>query len=265
MVGRIIRKVSSAFYSYPDVPEDVENAGRFGRLKIALVADHFTSECLAAECRVRSVTPRDYRQVIGEWKPDMVFVESAFHAFDGFRFERNEPSFTGSYYRRILNARRQFLDMVFDALGEAGMRLHAYDRNYGRFSRHFAFRYPDMPYLTVHPTVSHRDTGRVYKAHVASLNVNSVTGSETMCSRRLIEILACGGIAVTNPSRSVQKYFADFCHVVSDREETAEVFGRLRQGPSAADLDRAEAGARYVREMHTWTHRLEEVCAVVGI
>jgi spore maturation protein CgeB len=39
----------------------------------------------------------------------------------------------------------------------------------------------------------------------------------------------------------------------------------LRHGPSQEDLDRAEAGAKYVREHHTWAHRLEEICAVVKL
>ncbi len=359
MVGRIIRKVSSAFYSYPDIPEDVEHDGPFGKLKVALVADHFTTECLSAECRIRSMTPANYRQLIADWKPDMVLVESAFHGsrgtwryelarqsrlmrlsrptaihevvafarqcgvpavfwnkddgayfdafidvacafdhvfttdqdclpryrervpsattvntlmmacqpafhfFDGFHFQHNDACFTGSYYRRILNARRQFLDMAFAAFGGSGMPLNVYDRNHGRFSRHFAFRYPDLPHISVHPTMSHRETWRAYKAHLVSLNVNTVTGSETMCSRRLIEILACGGIAVTNPSMSVNKYFADFCHVISSQEEAEALFGRLRHGPSSEDLERAEAGARYVHKMHTWTHRLEEICTVI--
>ncbi len=86
-----------------------------------------------------------------------------------------------------------------------------------------------------------------------------------MYSRRLLEILACGGIVVTNPSRSVKKYFYDYCHVVNSREEVRELFSRLRYGPSREDKERAEAGARYVRDNHTWEHRLEELCAIVNL
>ncbi|MDR2364769.1 MAG: glycosyltransferase, partial [Zoogloeaceae bacterium] len=98
-----------------------------------------------------------------------------------------------------------------------------------------------------------------------SLNVNSVVRSETMCSRRLLEILACGGIAVTNHSRAVDRYFREYCHVANTREEARELFSRLKHGPSREDRERAEAGAAYVRQNHTWTHRLEEICAVVKV
>lgn len=361
MVGRVIRKLGSLVYAYPTVAEDTVRPGPFGQLKIALLADNFTSDCLAVESRVRVLTPANYQEVIGQWRPDLVFVESAFHGangswryelakqpkwlrlskpkaiyqlvefarklgiptvfwnkddgaffeefvdvakvfdfifttdnecidayrrqvpvhvpvnpltmpyqpmfhdFTGFNFTRNEACFTGSYYRRILNERRRFLDMMFDACEQADLPLNVFDRNNGRLSSYFEFRFPKKSQLRVHGKVAHGETANIYKTHVASINVNSVTGSETMCSRRLLEILACGGIAVTNPSRAVDRYFRDYCHVVSTGEEANELFSRLRYGPSQQDKERAEAGAKYVRKNHTWTHRLEEICAVVKV
>lgn len=361
MLGRAIRKIGRIFYRYPSIAEDIVRSGKFGRLKIALVTDFFTADCLAAECRVRSLTRANYQQVISEWKPDLVFVESAFHGaegswryelgqqpkflrwqqptaifellqfakdrgiptvfwnkddgaffdqfidvakkvdyvftsdsdcvpryrqcvaehvpvntlampyqpafhnFTGFNFTRNEACFTGSYYRRILSERRQFLDMAFDACASADLPLNVYDRNHDRFSRRIEFRYPKKRQLRLHKSVAHRETSRIYKAHMASLNVNSVTDSETMCSRRLLEILACGGIVVTNSSRAVDRFFRDYCYVVKTFDEAKELFARLRQGPLPCDLERAEAGAIYVRQNHTWGHRLEEICAIVKV
>ncbi len=361
MLGRGIRKLGSLIYTYPKVPEDVVQPGKFGQLKLALVADHFTTRCLSEECRVRHVTPSNYLDVIGSWRPDLLFVESVFHGtggcwryrvarqpkylrlskpkaifnvvkfarlqgiptvfwnkddgaffmdfidvakefdyvfttdkecieryrrhvpptvpvntlampyqpvfhnFTGFNFTRNEACFLGSYYRRILNERRRFLDMVFDICEETNLRLNVFDRNQGRFSRHFEFRFPKRSQLCLHDKVPHRETAQIYKSHAVSLNVNSVTDSGTMYSRRLLEILACGGIAVTNPSPAVDLYFRDYCHVVSTRDEARELFSRLRHGPSREDMERAAAGAMYVRENHTWAHRLEEFCAIVNI
>lgn len=361
MVGRIVRKIGEFVYKHPETLEDVSRPSKFGSLKIALLADYFTTECLSMECRIRALTPANYREVIGVWKPDLVFVESvfhgaggawryevakqskllrltkptaiyrlvgfarscgvptvfwnkddgaffdtfidvakafdyvfttdqdclpkyraqvpesvpvntlvmpfqpAFHSFDGFRFVRNEACFTGSYYRKILNERARFLDAMFGACEDADLRLNVYDRNHDRLSRHFEFRFPKRSHVTVHGKVSHRETARVYKEHALSINVNSVTGSETMFSRRLLEILACGSIAVTNPSRAIDKYFRDFCHVVTTREEARELFMRLKSGPSRNDLEKAEAGAMYVKSAHTWEHRLEEICEIANI
>ena len=80
-----------------------------------------------------------------------------------------------------------------------------------------------------------------------------------------MKFLACGGIAVTNPNHAVDRYFKEFCHVVHNAEEAVELFSRLKRGPSADDLARAEAGARYVLAEHTWAHRLEEITRVVGL
>lgn len=362
MVGRVIRSIGSLYYKHPATPESAEPEGPFASLKSALVTDHFTTECLSVECRVRSLTPSNYREVLDGWQPDLVFVESAFHgfrgswryelarqprwlrltppqaifalveharargiptvfwnkddgaffdafidvakafdhvfttdescldryrqalpagvpanvlmmpyqprfhAFDGFDFRHHAACFMGSYYRRILNERRRFLDMVFGVTEQTGMKLHVFDRNHGRLSNFLEFRFPRHRHLTLHPHVAHRETGHVYKSHLVSLNVNSVTGSRTMISRRLLEILACGGIAVTNGSRAVDTYFRDFCHVIETHEQAGELFARLmKHGPSPEDLQRAEAGARYVAREHSWARRLESLCASIGV
>jgi len=361
VVGRVIRKIGSLYYKHPDVPEDAVSDGPFAKLKIALVADHFTTECLSVECRIRCLTPANYREIIDSWRPDLVFMESAFHgaqgswryelakqprwlrltkpqaifrlieharargiptvfwnkddgaffdafidvakacdhvfttdetcleryravlppgatagvlmmpyqprfhSFDGFRFRHRAGCFLGSYYRGILNERRRFLDLVFGATLDAGMPVHVFDRNHGRLSRFIEFRFPKHPHLQLYPRVDHHHTADVYKSHVISLNVNSVTGSSTMISRRLLEILASGGIALTNGSRAVEAHFKEYCHVIASHNQAVELFSRLKHGPSAEDLQRAEAGAAYVRQHHTWAHRLEDLCAVVGI
>lgn len=361
MIGSIIRKLGHMVYTHPNVPQDIPCNGSFGRLKIALVADNFTSACLAAECRIRSLTPDNYRDIIINWQPDLVYVESAFHgvrgewrymlakqpryiaprrspvifdlvdlalergipavfwnkddgayfdafidvarhfpyvfttdntclpryrkllppgstadvlampyqpafhAFTGFAFEKNETCFAGSYYRRILNMRRQFLDMVFTACERASMPLHVFDRNSNRLSRFFEFRFPQQSMLQLHRKVPYTETAEVYKRYTVSLNVNSVTASETMCSRRLLEILACGGICVTNSSPAVEKFFHEYCHVVHSAEQACELLARLRSGPSDEDKARAAAGAAYVREHHTWRHRLKQLADTVNL
>lgn len=360
MVGRIIRAFGRLYYDHPTVAKDIVATGPFAKLKIAVVADHFTTECLAMECSIRQVTPANYREVIDSWKPDLLFVESAFHgmqgtwryelakqprwlrltrpkaifrvvehararrvptvfwnkddgayfdefihvakafdavfttdedclqryrqalpsgvpaqvlmmpyqprlhAFEGFAFRHRAACFLGSYYQRILNDRRSFLDMMFAAMARTQTPLYVYDRNHGRLSSFREFSFPKHSHVHVRAKVSHARTARVYKSHEISLNVNSVTGSRTMISRRLVEILACGGIAVTNGSRAVSEHFKDFCHVIETADQALELLSRLKHGPSADDLQRAEAGAGYVRQHHTWAHRLEQVCATIG-
>jgi len=358
--GKTIRRFGRFFYEHPTVPQDVVPQGSFGQLKIALVADYFTSICLSEEARVRSLTPDNYQEVLTGWKPDLVFVESAFHGvqgewryglakqpkyirlgqpqnirrlvqlsrdlkiptlfwnkdddaffeafidvaclfphvfttdnrcvpryravlpldatvqvltmpfqpafhnFTGFHFQKHAACFVGSYYRRILQTRRSFLDMIFTCCEEIAMPLHVFDRNNNRLSHFLEFRFPQKSQLRVHSRVPYPETSRIYKTHAISLNVNSIVDSETMCSRRLLEIMACGGIAVTNASLAVKKHFQNFCHVLTSKDQAIELFDRLRFGPSKEDQDRAAAGASYVHAHHSWECRLEQIAEVVS-
>ncbi len=188
-------------------------------------------------------------------------VQPATHSFSGFQFKHHRANFVGSYSHHVHDKRRAWQDMFFGAASRSGLGLTVIDRNSDRKSGNY--RYPELPNIKVLPAVPHEKTSRIYKDNLVSLNVNTVEDSASMYSRRLVEILACGGIAVTNPSPAVERYFKDFCHVVHDAQEVDELFARLRHGPSPDDLARAEAGSRYVLSEHTWAHRLDEIARVV--
>lgn len=327
-------------------------------LKIALIADELTDHCLEYEADIYYLTPLNYRFVLRFWKPDFLFVESAwhgrrntwkfkiasypdypkrnnntlkkvvacakklgiptvfwnkedgihfdrfiasaklfdhiftvdencipkyralvddhvtvnplmfavqprFHHFTGFDFKYFRANFVGSYSTHIHERRRMWQDMMFGAASQTGLGLSMYDRNSSRKSK--IYRVSALPNMDVKSSVRHDKTAQIYKDYVVSLNVNTIDNSPTMFSRRLVEIIACGGIAVTNPSPAVEKYFKDFCHVVSDKEEMLELFERLKNGPSEEDLRRAQAGADYIAKEHTWSHRLKEIGDVVGL
>jgi len=189
-------------------------------------------------------------------------VQPEMHSFTGFHFKHKRSNFVGSYSHHIHNRRRGWQDMFFEAASQTGLGVTAVDRNSGRKAAHY--RYPQLPDFEVLPAVSHAQTAQIYKDYLVSLNVNTIEDSATMFSRRLVEILACGGIAVTNPSPAVARYFKEYCHVVQTADEAYALFDRLRHGPDAQDLERARAGSEYVLREHTWAHRLQEIMAVIG-
>jgi hypothetical protein len=69
---------------------------------------------------------------------------------------------------------------------------------------------------------------------------------------------------VTNPALSVDRYFKDYCYVVSSEEEARDVFGRLKDGLSTRERDMIAAGADKIFRDFTWAHRLEEVMSVIS-
>lgn len=56
--------------------------GRFVHLKIALISDEFTRVCISQNARVKNLSPLNYKHLLKFWKPDLVFVESAWKGID---------------------------------------------------------------------------------------------------------------------------------------------------------------------------------------
>lgn len=190
-------------------------------------------------------------------------VDPRFHFFDGFYFEKFSACFVGSYSRHIHPQRRQWQDMFFTSALNSGLGLTCIDRNSDNSND--IFRYPEFNGINVLPAVPYQETAKIYKKWLVSLNVNTNETSQTMVSRRLMEILACGGIAVTNSNPAVKNKFSEFCYCIQKKEEAFELFDRLKFGPNKYDLDRARAGADYIAHHHTWDQRMRFLADVVGI
>ena len=207
-----------------------------------------------------------YKAVMGEQASVhtlMFAIQPRTHGFRGFDFKHRRANFVGSYSHHVHDRRRAWQDMLFTAAADTGLGLTVVDRNSARKAGHY--RFPDWPDLQVLPAVPHGQTAQLYRDFLVSLNVNTIEDSPTMFSRRLVEILGCGGIAVTNPTPAVDGLFRDYCHVVQDMAEAKDLFDRLRHGPAPQDLERARAGAEYVLQHHTWAHRLQQIKDVIGV
>lgn len=188
----------------------------------------------------------------------MFSVQPKLHSFTGFNFKYNSANFVGSYSHHVHDRRRKLQDMMFLAASKIDYNITVFDRNSKRRSKNY--RYPKLDILNIKPAVSYEKTAQVYKSYKLSLNVNTIEDSKTMFSRRLIEILACGGIAVTTPSDAVNKMFMQYAHVMSTEEEMKELFYRVSKfGLSNNDKEMAREGASYVSKEHTWAHRISDI------
>lgn len=68
-------------------------------IKVACVMDRFTLDSFSPECNLFEVTPMDWKSEIDEFKPDMLFIESAWQGKDGL------------WYRKIANGSTEFFEM----------------------------------------------------------------------------------------------------------------------------------------------------------
>ena len=116
----------------------------------------------------------------------MMAYQPAIHSFNGFNFTKKSMCFVGSYYRKILNSRRATMDAIFKTCESQSLPLDIYDRNSSRLSRFYEFRYPSFSHVTVHNAVPYQKTADLYHEYNVSLNINSVTDSPTMFSRRML-------------------------------------------------------------------------------
>ncbi len=230
--------------------EDDVHFDRF--IKSALLFDHiFTVD-------INSV-PKYQALVDSEVTVDtlMFAVQPKIHYFSGFNFQYNKANFIGSYSHHVHLKRKAWQDMLFQSACSTGLDMVVYDRNSNHKSS--TYRYPELSGIEIRAAIPYEQTGQVYKDYLVSLNVNTIEDSSTMFSRRLIEILACGGIAVTNPTLAVEQHFKDYCHSVANEKEAKELFNRLKHGPSSDDLEMARAGAVLMAKEYVWEQRLTDI------
>ncbi|AJI74176.1 glycosyl transferases group 1 family protein [Francisella philomiragia subsp. philomiragia ATCC 25015] len=194
----------------------------------------------------------------------MFAVQPKIHYFKGFDFKHKRANFAGSYSHHIHSKRRKIQDIMFESVCSQELGLTVFDRNSERNSENY--RYPELENMNVEKAVSHSQTAQIYRDYMLSLNVNTIEDSPTMFSRRLIEILACGGVAITNNTLAVQKMFSKYCHVIETKQQIDEIVERVtRDGLSDDDLAMAKAGSEYVLANFTWTNNLDMIKQVVGL
>ncbi|MCV3345698.1 glycosyltransferase [Campylobacter lari] len=190
-------------------------------------------------------------------------VQSKFHNFTGFNFISTKANFVGSYSKHIHEKRRFYQDMMFKLSSKIN-NLDVYDRNSNRKS--INYRYPNFKGMQIYPSVEYEKTAEIYKKYLISLNVNTIENSPTMFSRRLIEIIACGGVAITNHTPAVEKYFKDYCYSFQTEEELKDLLYRFKKdGLNEDDKIRLKKGAEFIAKNHTWKQRLEQIIDTIGI
>ena len=184
-------------------------------------------------------------------------VQPKFHHPTDFPPHYNESLFVGSYSHHIHNARQQWQDMAFTAASPYGLTI--VDRNSDRKSD--VYRYPDLPNMTIKPAVPYDQTGELFRQYSHCLNVNTVTDSPSMFSRRLIEIMACGRLAVTNPSLSVSTRFEGMCEVIDNKEQADELFAQLSKGYTKQQAEMMRYASDHVLKNYNydqWIKRIVE-------
>lgn len=169
--------------------------------------------------------------------------------------------FAGAWRGHRYPDRVEALTHLLDAAAAAG-DLHIFDRQPSdpatgegfpaRFHRHIR---GTLPYSTM---------VEEYRRHAAFINVNTVTSSPTMMSRRVFEILACRTPVVSTPSPAIEAQLGDVVLTPSGAREAEAVIGALVDDPDHRDRV-GQLGFRAVHARHTYQHRLAEAFETIGL
>jgi hypothetical protein len=171
------------------------------------------------------------------------------------------PCFAGAWYRDRHSERRQSLEGLLDAARPYGLVI--YDRRFGEADNAFGFPVRFQPHIV--GSLPYEGICDVYKSHRVFLNANSVTGSPTMCSRRVFELAACDTAILSTPANALERFFGEDVIVEATNEEDAtEALERLLGDP-AEHFRRTRAARRAVFAEHTYADRLALIAGHVGL
>ena len=180
--------------------------------------------------------------------------------------EENWPKypvcFAGSWVQNKFPERGEALPFLLDSALPLG--LHIFDRNLTRPEMRSSYRFPKKYREAIKGTLTYREMLTAYRCYDAILNVNTVTESPTMFSRRVFESLACGTPVISSDSVGMSRMLGDHVRVARSIEDATDHLvevlgdeeGRVREGHLAY---------RFVHENHTYRHRMDDLFRKVGL
>lgn len=166
----------------------------------------------------------------------------------------NNPCFAGTYYGS--RHQQRGADMLHLLKPAIDFGLHIYDRRYGYAGKDAdQFRFPDPYQPCIQGKLPYTEMTRAYKRYRSFLNVNSVTTSKTMFSRRVFELLASGTPVISSYSAGIEDMLGDVVFISQSEEDTRAALEKLSDDDYWARA--SMAGMRKVFAEHTYQHRLE--------
>jgi len=167
--------------------------------------------------------------------------------------------FAGSWYGNRHESRGEVMHWLLQAANKHGLDI--YDRNYGSG----VFPFPEEYQAGIKGSLPYKGLCAEYARYRVFLNVNSVTNSPTMFSRRVFELMACGTPVVSTYSQGIESLFeSDAVWMVHSQEEANHAIHTLMTD-DAEWRRRSLAGIREVFSKHTYRHRLDDIFAALGL
>ena len=169
--------------------------------------------------------------------------------------------FAGSWMEKYSERRRSLDDLLEPALA---FGLHIFDRNLKVTGYDSRYRFPDRYQNAIKGSLDYEHMLTAYRCYDVMMNVNTVTDSPTMFSRRVFESLACGTPVISTDSVGLEATLGGYVRITRNSQDTTSHLNEL-----LADEERrmreGHLGYRYVHTHHTYRHRMKEMFLEVGV
>ena len=169
--------------------------------------------------------------------------------------------FAGSWMEKYSERRRSLDDLLEPALA---FGLHIFDRNFKVNGYDSRYRFPDRYQSAIKGSLDYEHMLTAYRCYDVMMNVNTVTDSPTMFSRRVFESLACGTPVISTDSVGLEATLGGYVRITRNSQDTTSHLNEL-----LADEERrmreGHLGYRYVHTHHTYRHRMEDMFLEVGV
>ena len=166
--------------------------------------------------------------------------------------------FAGTFYARFVERARD-LSQILKAIS-ANRPVEIYDRYLGGDNPNYQF--PDEYKRFIVGQLPFSEIDRAYKGYRYAITLNTVKQSQSMCARRVFELLASNTVTVSNFSRAVRMQFGGLV-ITSDNGD--EIVRRLQavEGDETTYRKFRLAGLRKVMQSDTYSDRLATIISKV--
>ncbi|MEN2751834.1 glycosyltransferase [Psychrobacter sp. FBL11] len=186
-------------------------------------------------------------------------AQPALHKPASLQGRKPRSCFAGSWYGNRHAERGEAMSWLLKAANNYGLDI--YDRNYDNGT----FPFPEEYQAGIKGSLPYKELCEEYNRYRIFLNVNSVTESPTMFSRRVFELMASGTPVVSTYAKGIETLFdSDAVWLVNNQEE-ADIAIRTLMTDDAEWRRRSLAGIREIFSKHTYAHRLNGIFADMNI
>lgn len=177
-------------------------------------------------------------------------------------FHARDIMFAGMFFAEKYSSRAVDTRFLLEAAEQADGKLEIFARHSSLSSKY------EVPEEFKPHVVGELDYDRMlsaYRAYKVTLNVNTVTDSPTMCSRRALESVACGSILVSTPAFGIDNLLGQHVRTVHNQGEALEAINLGLDSDDFATAVSMHRARRTLWAQHTYQHRLETIQREIGL